>query len=190
MRIGIAWLIEEMRSLDVKELRARLPYLNGHSESLINGMLKDLYEKRGERSGSDMLLEKNIFDCFTNKRYEDLFVGLLEYEVIPRFRCEIDEPVTADIKRLIRLPGSLHGKSGLKVVPMERDDLDDFNPLMDAVPEMYTDREIEVFLKRKVDVTIRGNRITGEGICKVPEYAAIFLIGRKEATLEFVESLE
>ena len=190
MRIGIAWLIEEMRSLDVKELRARLPYLNGHSESLINGMLKDLYEKRGERSGSDMLLEKNIFDCFTNKRYEDLFIGLLEYEVIPRFRCEIDEPVTADIKRLIRLPGSLHGKSGLKVVPMERDDLDDFNPLLDAVPETYTDREIEVFLKRKVDITIRGKRITGEGICRVPEYAAMFLIGRKEATLEFAESLE
>jgi len=29
---------------------------------------------------------------------------------------ETDEPVTCDIKRLIRLPGSLHGKTGLKVV--------------------------------------------------------------------------
>ncbi len=190
MRIGIAWLIEEMRSLDIPDLRSRLPYLAGYSDALIAGMLKDLYEKRGERSGSDMLLEKNIFDCFTNKRYEDLFIGLLEHEIIPRFRCEIDEPVTADIKRLIRLPGSLHGKSGLKVVPMERDDLDGFNPLSDAVPEMYTDKEIEVYLRRNVDITMRGKRITGEGICKVPEYAAMFLIGRREATLEFVENSE
>ena len=33
---------------------------------------------------------------------------------------ETDEPVTADVKRLIRLPGSLHGKSGLKVVTLTR----------------------------------------------------------------------
>ena len=189
MRTGIAWLIEEMRSLDAPELKSRLPYLKEHSDSVISGMLRDLYGKRGEKSGGDMLLEKNIFDCFTNKRYEDLFIGLLENEVIPRFRCEIDEPVTADIKRLIRLPGTLHGKSGLKVVPMERDELDRFNPLLDAVPETYLDREVEVFLKRNVNITIRGKRISGEGICRIPEYAAMFLIGRKEATLEFEEEL-
>ncbi|MCA1813180.1 MAG: hypothetical protein LC624_04420 [Halobacteriales archaeon] len=31
---------------------------------------------------------------------------------------ETDEPVTSDVKRLIRLPGSVHGKTGLRVVPV------------------------------------------------------------------------
>ncbi|CVK33100.1 DNA primase small subunit domain-containing protein [Methanoculleus bourgensis] len=30
-----------------------------------------------------------------------------------------DEPVTTDIKRLIRAPGSLHGGSGMRVVPLD-----------------------------------------------------------------------
>ncbi len=47
--------------------------------------------------------------------------------------AETDEPVTSDVKRLIRMPGSLHGKTALRVVPMKRSDLDDFNPLRDAV---------------------------------------------------------
>ncbi|HZD44412.1 MAG TPA: DNA primase catalytic subunit PriS, partial [Methanomicrobiales archaeon] len=44
-----------------------------------------------------------------------------------------DEPVTTDIKRLIRLPTSLHGGSGLRVTPLNVRDLPSFDPLVDAV---------------------------------------------------------
>jgi len=37
------------------------------------------------------------------------------------------------IKRLIRTPGSLHGGSGMRVVPLDLHDLEDFDPLVDAV---------------------------------------------------------
>lgn len=46
---------------------------------------------------------------------------------------EADEPVTADTHRLIRLPGSLHGKTGLRVTPMTLEGLDAFSPLDDAI---------------------------------------------------------
>lgn len=42
-----------------------------------------------------------------------------------------DEPVTTDIKRLIRLPNSLHGGSGFKVCPVK--DPTGFDPLKDSL---------------------------------------------------------
>lgn len=40
----------------------------------------------------------------------------------------VDEPVTTDIHRLIRLPGTLNGKTGFLVKLLEATALDDFNP--------------------------------------------------------------
>lgn len=41
-------------------------------------------------------------------------------------KCEVDEKVTIDTKRLIRLPGTLHGKTGLPVIILGLEDLEDF----------------------------------------------------------------
>ncbi len=48
-------------------------------------------------------------------------------------RCEIDERVTTDIKRLIRLPETLHGGTGLIVLKMKTRDLEEFDPYKHAV---------------------------------------------------------
>src|SRR5437867_13315839 len=69
-----------------------------------------------------------------------------------RRRAETDEPVTSDIKRLIRMPSSLHGKTGLQVVPMSRDELDEFRPLRDAVPKAWTDDSVRMNLKNKISM--------------------------------------
>ena len=44
-----------------------------------------------------------------------------------------DEPVTGDVHRLIRLPGSLHGGSGLRVTTMTSKELEDFDPMTKAI---------------------------------------------------------
>jgi DNA primase catalytic subunit len=46
---------------------------------------------------------------------------------------EIDRPVTHDIHRVIRLIGSLNGKTGFKVSELTRDHLNDFDPFRDAI---------------------------------------------------------
>lgn len=56
---------------------------------------------------------------------------------LERERSEIDEPVTTDVHRLIRFPMSLHGKSGLMVLPVPLDGLEEFDPLVSAVPERF-----------------------------------------------------
>ncbi len=92
----------------------------------------------------------------------------MEVEVKPRFTAEIDEPVTSDIKRLIRLPLSLHGKTGLKVTPMDREELTGFDPLRDAVPDIYPESPIEVYAPRPVDVEIKGRRSARRGSARCP----------------------
>src|SRR3989475_13236274 len=68
---------------------------------------------------------------------------------------ETDEPVTSDIKRLIRLPHSLHCKTGLAVVPMTRAALDGFLPLRDATPSARTHETLELSLRTGIRITMR-----------------------------------
>jgi hypothetical protein len=85
----------------------------------------------------------------------------------------VDEPVTSDIKRLIRLPCSLHGKTGLRVVKMTREELDGFEPLRDAVPPGLGDAPVRLLMAKRMEVRLRGERFSLEGEVEVPEFAAL-----------------
>ncbi len=88
-----------------------------------------------------------------------------------------DEPVTTDTKRLIRMPGSLHGGSGFRVTPLPVKELPDFDPLLDAV--VFGDRGIPVDLPSEKTVPLLGNTYrVGQGVSKVPEAVAVFLCCR------------
>jgi DNA primase small subunit len=89
----------------------------------------------------------------------------------------VDEPVTADIKRLIRLPGSLHGKSGMKVTALSIDELETFEPLNDAV--VFSDKSVKIKVIKPFAVQMKGKDLmVDEGVQEVPEYAAIYLMCR------------
>lgn len=95
---------------------------------------------------------------------------------------ETDEPVTCDIKRLIRLPTSLHGKTGLKVCQIDIDKLDEFDPLYDAV--VFSEDSVKIDLKEKFTIRMKGEVFNlDKGVCKVPEYLAVFLVGRDIAKI-------
>ncbi len=88
-----------------------------------------------------------------------------------------DEPVTTDIKRLIRLPGSLHAKSGFRVVSLSIRELHDFNPLVDAV--VWNDRDLMIESKVSYDITLLENRYhIVKGVHTVPEALGLFLCCR------------
>jgi len=96
--------------------------------------------------------------------------------------AETDEPVTTDTRRLIRLPGSLHGGTGLRVAPLGRDDLDDFEPLRDAV--VFSDREQTVVADDPVEFEVGGRRFnTKAGEVSLPEYAAVYGMLRGDVRL-------
>jgi len=103
-------------------------------------------------------------------------------EVVGAQNAGIDEPVTTDTNRLIRLPGSLHGGSGLSVERVPRDELDDFDPLVDAIPKTYRGHNITIEVTDGGEVTFDADSFTlTEGVHSVPEYLGVFLMCRGRA---------
>jgi DNA primase small subunit len=93
-----------------------------------------------------------------------------------------DEPVTTDTKRLIRMPTSLHGGSGMRVQPVEARNLDAFDPLTDAV--VFGVRDVRVDLRMNVSVPMLGSTYQlAKGITTVPEALAVFLCCRGMADI-------
>lgn len=105
--------------------------------------------------------------------------GLVAYAKI-HAEGETDEPVTADIKRLIRLPGSLHGKTGLRVTALTIDEFDRFDPLRDAVA--VGDEPTRIVVSKPTEVPLLGKPFTAQpGEQELPLYAALFLVLRRAA---------
>lgn len=93
-----------------------------------------------------------------------------------------DEPVTTDTKRLIRLPTSLHGGSGMRVQPLELRDLHDFDPLTDAV--VFGTRDVKVDCRLALRMPMLGSTYDlQKGIITVPEAVAVFLCCRGMAEI-------
>lgn len=91
--------------------------------------------------------------------------------------AQTDEPVTTDVKRLIRYPGSLHGGSGMRVVPVDIEDLGEFDPLIDAV--VFSETPVTVTCSFPLTMKMLDNTYTLEkGVNKVPEALAVFLCAR------------
>lgn len=97
---------------------------------------------------------------------------------------ETDEVVTIDLKRVIRWPTSLHGKSGMKVVEFPHERLDQsgpnpFDPLSEAVP-WSMQSNTEKLRAIRSDVCYRIGDTSGtlsEGdIIHVDEATATFLV--------------
>ncbi|GAA0229841.1 DNA primase small subunit PriS [Haladaptatus pallidirubidus] len=113
------------------------------------------------------------------------FYGLAKILAADVFESEtaaVDEPVTTDTHRLIRLPGSLHGGSSLEVTRIPHDELVDFDPLRDAVPETFTRHDVTIELDEEVQVELAGERFRlPAGDVSTPEYVANFLMARGRA---------
>jgi DNA primase small subunit len=139
--------------------------------------------RRGGARGIDKL-RRGDMDIFPSDRYLEPFRRIFVPPAVDLGKRETDEPVTSDIKRLIRMPHSLHGKTGLAVVPMGRDDLESFLPLRDAVPAAWTDEPTRVRLRAGIKITMRGENFNlKEGTIAVPEFLAIFLTCRGVASI-------
>ncbi len=103
-------------------------------------------------------------------------------QVVADQNAQIDEPVSTDTNRLIRLPGSLHGGSGLVVTTISPDELDEFDPLVDAVPETFQGHDITIETSDYQRIQLGGDSFTlEEGVHTVPEYVGTFLMARGRA---------
>ena len=174
MRGGLMDLVNDVCDLDPKVLRKAYPTIAGTALSTLTKMQDDV------RSSRKVLFEKNTMATL-NRNTQETLVKIMENDVAPSLSAEIDKPVTPDIKRIIRLPGSVHGKTGLRVTPITRQQLTDFDPLEDAVPSSYSDESVKITLKKPYEFKMLGQHFSLSGETEVPEFAAVFLVGRKAA---------
>lgn len=91
-------------------------------------------------------------------------------------RCEIDERVTTDVRRLIRLPGSIHGDTGLIAKPLTLSDLDSFNPLVDSVA--FKEGEVKVHVHSCPELTLMGQSFGpfNDEVVSLPIAVAFYLL--------------
>jgi DNA primase small subunit len=110
--------------------------------------------------------------------------------IVPRAAVEVqgetDAPVTTDIHRLIRLPGSLHGGTGFRAVLLSRESLDGFDPFREALlAPLESAGRTRVTFASDVRYPFPGGDVRGRSGAddELPTPVALFLVLRGEAVL-------
>jgi DNA primase small subunit len=104
-----------------------------------------------------------------------LIQRIIDFLAIHMEAEDTDKMVTIDTSRLIRLPDTIHGGSGL--VAKRVADLDRFNPLTDALA--FGNEFVKICLREQVPAFDIGGQAIGPfepGSMELPGYAAIYLL--------------
>ena len=191
---GMTELTARLESMKAEDAIAFLTAFEGVKETQAEDLYENLFKARTTKPrvirGIDRLREGQIEAL--SDRSRDLLIRIVKdlqqvrldvyhgvsLEGITQ-RAETDEPVTSDIKRLIRMPSSLHGRTGLAVVELTRDQVDGFRPLRDAVPATWGDEPVTMRLMGRINLEIRDEAFNlAPGVNEIPQHLAIFLAAR------------
>ena len=138
----------------------------------------------------DLIIEKKdtLIDRCLDEGYWDGFFGvsdgtwmkLAEY-IKDQQSAKIDTVVTTDIHRLIRMNGTLHGKTGLKKVEFPAKNLQDFDPFTGAVA--FKKGEVKVLVSDAPEFKLGGETLGPykNEIKELPVAAAVMLICKGRA---------
>ena len=135
----------------------------GLQKFILNATKEDL-KSLGVKRNPDAILQNKeavLKHCLDEGRWESIrgvsvetWKRLAEH-VKNLESAKIDTVVTTDIHRLIRLNGTLHGKTGLKKVEFPAKDLEDFDPFKEAVA--FKEGTVKVFVSGAPDFRLGGN---------------------------------
>jgi len=164
--------VDEVAGMDDESAIERLREFENVGEKKARGSLRAMRENREAIAAGNIDVHPAFFSV-ARTLLSDALAGA---------GAPIDEPVTTDINRLIRLPGSLHGGSGLAVTPLDRGEVAAFDPLTDAVPDTFRDNESRVEVTEAGPVELLGEEFTiEEGEQRVTEARGVFLMARGRA---------
>ncbi|MDH7593671.1 MAG: DNA primase catalytic subunit PriS [Methanomicrobiales archaeon] len=166
----LAWLKER----SANEALEHLTSIGGIGAAIANDVIKGIEDMIGELHRGDvplLLRRRGVKTILSEKNPE--FRRRLE-----ECSARADEPVTTDTKRLIRMPTSLHGGSGLRVTPLAVRDLPAFDPLIDAVVFGRREVEVEPALTTSTRFLDNDYRVEKGVTERIPEALAVFLCCR------------
>jgi len=137
--------------------------------------------KSGGGKVSRRMVKEDKFQLFQRKELDETFLSLAVAYSAVHLSGETDEPVTTDIKRLIRVPTSLHGKTGFRVTGVDIDSIRDFDPLVEAVALPDDPVKVKMREDHRISMKEQGYSLS-EGTEEVPLHLAYFLVARGLAT--------
>jgi len=136
-----------------------------------------------EKDGNTKLTNDGI--THTNIKQLEVIEKLFHAIISRDLSTQIDTQVTTDLHRLIRVPYSLHGKTGFVVTPVDIDELKAFNPLTDAIWDGFKTTTKRIIMTDDLTISMcdtqynlrKGNEYD------VPEYVALFVCCRQKGVL-------
>lgn len=168
----VSRFIDELETLDDEEAIERLSEFEGIAGKSAEGIQNAIRNNEAELARGNVDTHPGI----------SKLTSILAEEVFDSESAAIDEPVTTDLRRLIRLPGSLHGGTGLEVTRIPRDELDAFDPLSDPIPDTFRGHDVTVEVNEPGQVVLDDESFTlPDGDVSLPEYVAVFLMARGRA---------
>ena len=87
---------------------------------------------------------------------------------------QIDTVVTTDIHRLIRLNGSLHGKTGFRKIQIQQNNIESFDPLKEAIA--FRDGSLKVFVSEAPELRVGEETYGPFKECKVELPTAVAML--------------
>ncbi len=103
--------------------------------------------------------------------------------VIAHKRCEVDERVTTDVKRLIRLPGTLHGGTGLIATKVPLEGLESFDPYVHAVAFVKGEVKVKILSMPKITFLDQTWGPYSDEVVEVPMGLAVYLVCSENAII-------
>jgi len=147
----------------------------------INGIGKEkakkIFDKKADLVGQIERMGIGNVEGFSGFR-KSLFDKITDEMKVP-FQGDTDKSVTADTSKLIRLPDTLHGGTGLIAKRVVYKDFEGFDPLRDAIA--FEDEEIKIKIdenyegKIKFEMNEREFEVKGK-YATLPMYAGVYLM--------------
>jgi DNA primase small subunit len=175
--------LTELEGMGEEKAVVHLSELPGIGKTTARKLYADLFKGSAGRRGADRMLGERKLEVFSEEKLLNAFVSVLRERVKVGLEGEADEPVTSDVKRLIRLPGSLHAKTGFVSAPLDIETFKRFDPFADAVPATLGNSTIKLKGLKDANFKLKGEAVTVKAGLELecPEFAALFLVCSKNA---------
>ncbi|MEW5937011.1 MAG: DNA primase small subunit PriS [Candidatus Thermoplasmatota archaeon] len=171
-------ILRELEGMDKKDALKVLCDVPGVGEVGARRLYDDLFKGAVGTRGMDKIINEWRVEAFSEDRHRHAFIGLVKQRVEVSLTGEADEPVTSDVKRLIRLPGTLHAKTGFVAVPLQLDAIKEFDPFRDALQPTLSSAPIRLIGVKDAVVRFGSTdlKISEGDEIEVPEPIALFLV--------------
>ncbi len=157
--------LKELFETDAKEI-SKITNMPTQTRKLLKSK-KDLLEA----------IDRGFLISVGPRKDKEFWMNIMNY-VVQNEKSPIDRQTSIDMHKIIRVPETLHGDTGMKAQIINIDDLKEYSPFTEAI--VFGDDLVRVFVKEAPEFYLKGEKFGPykEEEVEVPLFCAIFLIGK------------